>query len=93
MPVVASVACRRLGVSAYVRATLHRLLARSPHTRLVGWYESNQQRDTACGLSLCLLQEHPMWSEKREGDQADNGCCGDEQGIAYLPPEQHDKAT
>ena len=34
-----------------------------------------------------------MWLEQREGDQADNGCCGDEQGIAYLPPEQHDKDT
>ena len=93
MLVVASVACRRLGVSAYVRATLHRLLARSPHTRLVGWYESKQQRDTACGLSLCLLQEHPMWLEEREGDQADNGCCGDEQGIADFPLEQDEEAA
>ena len=88
MLVVASVACRRLGGSAYVRATLHRQLARSPHTRLVGWYESKQQRDMACGLSFCLLQEHPMWLEKRERDQADNGCCGDELRIADLPLEQ-----
>ena len=93
MLVAASVACRRLGVSAYVRATLHRLLARSPHTRLVGWYESKQQRDTGCGLSLCLLQEHPMWLEKREGDQADNGGYCDQLRIADLPLEQDNDAA
>ena len=33
-----------------------------------------------------------MWLQQRKGDQADNGRCSDEQGIADLPPEQHDEA-
>jgi hypothetical protein len=79
----------RVGVSACTVA----VIARTPHTRLIGSQQSKQQRDTGRGLSLCLVQKNPVWLEQRVGDQADDGGYRDEQGIADLQLEQDEKAT